>query len=363
MVMPDLPLDLVDEILTRVPTTSLIRFRSACKRWNSLFKESGFSEKQSRRAPKQHRVLMLKDDKLCFTRVNLKSVPPSIEFHEDALLTLKDTNSKQGYIDQVQHCDGLLLCLTTDNRLVVWNPCLGQTRWIQSKNGCTSCYNKYHSYSLGYENKQSCRSYKVLMFGSRINEFEIYELSSNSWRLVNAPKNLHRSGYSGVCLNGNTYWISREYSDLICFDFTRERFIGLLCLPNPPHRRRRRAALSVFREEGVSKLCYTHFHDSGKVEMWVTNKIVDVEADLSWSKFAVVLLGPSVNFSAFTSLLTDEEKKVAVCCNFSPCPRRNNDEENPNLKDPWLQHFTHYGDGNWWPFLFNYVPSLVHIQS
>ncbi|CAA7032081.1 unnamed protein product [Microthlaspi erraticum] len=73
--------------------------------------------------------------------------------------------------------------------------------------------------------------------------------------------------------------------------------------------------------------------------MWVTNKIVDVEADLSWSKFAVVLVRPSVNFHAFTSLLIDEEKKVAVCCEYSPCPRRNDDatEEIPHLKDPWLQ--------------------------
>lgn len=49
---------------------------------------------------------------------------------------------------EVHHCDGLLLCITRDNRsVVVWNPCLGETRWLQRKNvcpsGCTSRYNEY----------------------------------------------------------------------------------------------------------------------------------------------------------------------------------------------------------------------------
>lgn len=69
--------------------------------------------------------------------------------------------------------------------------------------------------------------------------------------------------------------------------------------------------------------------------MWVTNKTDDVEDDLSWSKFAVGLIGHSVNFYAFTSLLIDEEKKVALCCSYSNWPRRNDDdtEENPYLNE------------------------------
>ncbi|CAA7033030.1 unnamed protein product [Microthlaspi erraticum] len=83
-------------------------------------------------------------------------------------------------------------------------------------------------------------------------------------------------------------------------------------------------ALSVVREKQLSVLSYK---DSGhdvvekwEVEMWVTNEI-DTEAEeqeLSWSKsFAVGLNRIRVDcLYVQTSLLIDEEKKVALCCNL-----------------------------------------------
>ncbi|CAL9221707.1 unnamed protein product [Arabidopsis halleri] len=44
----------------------------------------------------------------------------------------------------------------SDNRLVVWNMCSGETRWIQPRNS----YKKSDSYALGYDNRSSC--YKIL---------------------------------------------------------------------------------------------------------------------------------------------------------------------------------------------------------
>ncbi|KAF3516677.1 hypothetical protein DY000_02063678 [Brassica cretica] len=55
-----LPADLEEEILSRVPATSLMRWRSICRRWNTLFfEDQRFSEKHFRNAPKQPLVLML----------------------------------------------------------------------------------------------------------------------------------------------------------------------------------------------------------------------------------------------------------------------------------------------------------------
>ncbi|CAN6835188.1 unnamed protein product [Brassica oleracea var. botrytis] len=45
MVMSDLPPDLVEEILSRVPATSLKPLRSSCKQWNTLFKDPRFAKK------------------------------------------------------------------------------------------------------------------------------------------------------------------------------------------------------------------------------------------------------------------------------------------------------------------------------
>ncbi|CAA7033002.1 unnamed protein product [Microthlaspi erraticum] len=325
MVMPYLPSELVEEILSWVPATSLKKLLSTCKQWNALLKDQRFTEKQLRRAPKQPQILMLKEYRLCPTSVDVNVVPPSLEF-KDAL-SLKDPHSnktsKQVRIAEVYHCDGLLLCITRDTRVVVWNPCLGETRWIQHKNG----YNVSCMFALGYEsNRFGIRSYKILMFfGGKPDVFEIYEFTTNTWRVVNAPSGF-RTKYRGVCLRGNAYWIylledSTGYQ-LLHFDFTRERFRSF-CLPQSPSRHH--MALSVVREKQLSVLTSKKSgHDvveKWEVEMWVTNEI-DTKAEeeeLSWSKsFAVGKNRILVNgIDCYTSLLIDEEKKVALCCNLS----------------------------------------------
>ncbi|ESQ46576.1 hypothetical protein EUTSA_v10000604mg, partial [Eutrema salsugineum] len=269
MKMSDLPLDLVDEILSRISATSM----STCKRWNLLFKDPGFSKKHLRKTPKQYRVLMLKDYKLYSMSLDHNVFPSSIEFKYALSLKYLHYNSGQVDIVQVFHCDGLLLCITRERR------------WIQHKSG----YGRYIRFALGYENNnQSCRSYKILRSSEtngQVRGFEIYEFSSNSWRVVNAP-NGFRIGmiFFGVCLKGNT-WLPSDSDDnkdkyLLSFDFTRERF-RRLCLPQSLYPVSY-MALSSVREEQLSLI--TKINYSAVVELWVTNKVDDTEAELSWIK-------------------------------------------------------------------------------
>ncbi|CAA7012829.1 unnamed protein product [Microthlaspi erraticum] len=283
MMMSDLPTDLLEEILSRIPATCLKRL--TCKRWNALFKEPGFTEKHSRKAPKQSHVLVLKEYRLCPVIVDLNVDPPSMEFKDE--LSLKDSHSNSVQLDiaQVSHCDG-------------------------------------------YENNKSGRNYKILMYcygcgrESTVGGFEIYEFSSNTWRVVNAP-NWVRTIYSGVTLKGNTYWISvdDDGDNLLSFDFTGEIF-GL-----PPAQNRGSTALSVVREEKLSVLYYC-FGTPGCVcyMMWVSNNL-NTEADLSWSKSFEVNLVSSLQigtgYPPSASLLINEEKKVALCCNSHKWTVRN----------------------------------------
>ncbi|KAL1194277.1 putative F-box protein [Cardamine amara subsp. amara] len=59
--MSELPEDLVDEILCRVPATSLKRLRYACKRWNCLFNDGKFTRNHFHKAPKESLILMFKN--------------------------------------------------------------------------------------------------------------------------------------------------------------------------------------------------------------------------------------------------------------------------------------------------------------
>ncbi|KAL1204119.1 F-box/LRR-repeat/kelch-repeat protein [Cardamine amara subsp. amara] len=116
---------------------------------------------------------------------------------------------------------------------MVVNPCTGQTRWIEP----ISNYNMYDRFALGYTNNNNklYKSYKILRLPYEWNQLEIFELKSNSWRVVaNTPpnKDLHTYGRGMYSLKGNAYWISYVpfHFDILSFDFLTERF-RRLCLP------------------------------------------------------------------------------------------------------------------------------------
>lgn len=68
-------------------------------------------------------------------------------------------------ISQVFHCDGLLLCiLKDDKRLLVWNPCLGQTRWIEKGRHADVRAKYKYAIGYGYEEDSCRRHYKILRF-------------------------------------------------------------------------------------------------------------------------------------------------------------------------------------------------------
>ena len=180
MVIPSLPWELESEILSRVPPTSVKQLRFTCKRWNALFKDYKFIKNHLCKAATQ---MVLKKDKSVYSF--------SFDFHgihnrydqlitfTGNLLSLKDSEDVEIY--KTFHCEGLLLCTTKDNRLVVWNPCTGQTRWIQSRLPINS-YTEYQTCFLGYGNKnKSCYSFKILRFTDyyhqteRVGKFEVYE--------------------------------------------------------------------------------------------------------------------------------------------------------------------------------------------
>ncbi|ESQ37038.1 hypothetical protein EUTSA_v10002939mg [Eutrema salsugineum] len=288
----------------------------------------------------------------------------SLILYKDALsLKGSHSNSKQVDIAKIFHCNGLLLCITDDNRLVVWNPCLGEIRCIQHKNS----YDRDCSFALGYENNQYCRSYKTLMFwrayqntNKPVRGFKIYEFSSDSWRVVNVPRCIGFR-YSNVTLKGNTYWISYDEIDkddeyLLSFDFTQERDLDIFVFP---HLRIVEEQLSVLIQK----------FDTSVVEMWVTKKL-DSEAELPWSKSFTVDLGSthSDRVHPFTSLLIEGEKKVALCCdsilyrNYGDVVYTIGEDddyytETPYIKEPW------FCSRSWWPFIFSYVPSLFPIVT
>ncbi|CAA7045692.1 unnamed protein product [Microthlaspi erraticum] len=283
----ELPGDLVEEILCRVPAKSVKRLRSTCKRWNRLFNDVGFARKHSDKAPKQFIDLVLTAEyKILPMSVNLHGINPSVEFKGE--LSLPDHPHSMD-VDGVFHCDGFILCTYTSRDeygIVVWNPCTGQTRRIDPV-----VRNKSRGFALGYHQDKGKRSYKLLSYYDTLKDSAIYDFTSDSWKIVDgdiAPGWNVGDAYScqSASLKGNTYWFANHETEthlgmcLLRFDYSTKISCGHVPLPYqyPSYRT---STLSVVREEKLSVLLQPH--NTSKTEVWVTDKI-DGTKDMSWRK-------------------------------------------------------------------------------
>ncbi|EOA28919.1 hypothetical protein CARUB_v10025167mg, partial [Capsella rubella] len=362
LLMSNLPGDLVEEILCRVPATSLSQLRYACKQWNNIFNNRTFTRKHSDKAAKQFLVLMSKHVKVCLMRVNFYG-DPSIEIKGEHGLTNPQAGLDDFRIFKVSHCDGLLLCNNIKyNRIVVWNPCTGQTKWIQIQS------KKVRSYVLGsYQDKNygDTTSYKILSFdGKKNNEFEIYELNSNLWKTLDLTLDCEtRLGDHGKSLKGKTYWLASDeeqpFMVLVYFDYTREIFERLLLPFQSIYYFA--ISLSVVREEKISVLLMHGDKDAPRTEIWLTNKIDDTKV-VSWSKFLTVDK-PDHFIWDLIDFLVVEEKKIIVCCHFSSRGALPFKQVVYIVGEDNKVKQVYSGSTLSVPSLFYYVPSLTQIQA
>ncbi|KAG2303878.1 hypothetical protein Bca52824_032529 [Brassica carinata] len=183
---------------------------------------------------------------------NLYLMRVVLAINEDPFIERKGKLNEQNKISKVLHCDGLLLCVLREDRtrVIVWNPYWGQTRSIELSRyrHLPGAHDRLFRYALGYEDKGSYRSYKILRFidqsyNTPINLFlgyEIYDFDSSLWKTLDITpvwRILYR--HHGVSVKGDTYWPASQIDSpiygiddhIICFNFTSESIGPLLRLP------------------------------------------------------------------------------------------------------------------------------------
>ncbi|CAA7025450.1 unnamed protein product [Microthlaspi erraticum] len=337
--LSDLPRDLAEEVLSRLPMTCNRAVRSVCKRWNTLSKGRGFTKKHLARVKaaaareSTTMVVVVISHRLYLMSVNLhKGVDTSFSRQGKLISSLEDDYGDGVDIFQVYHCDGLLFCLTKgQTRFVVWNPYSGQTRWFKPlafTSRMRSC-----NYAIGYEESSSRssrrRSYKVLRFGESFQghvRYGLYYVNSYKDDVTTHVTILTdwfvECDARGVSLNGNTYWfaqgkmppgvdaLSASPDFLICFDFTTERFGPHLTVPFR-YNTEDTVTLSSVGDEQLAVLHQDQY--TLRMQIWITTKIEPQV--VWWSKlcFLAVDMEPLVG-DPFDSacFFVDEEKKLAV---------------------------------------------------
>ncbi|ESQ29239.1 hypothetical protein EUTSA_v10024142mg [Eutrema salsugineum] len=322
--MSDLTDDLLSEILSRVPITSLRSVRSTCKKWNSLSKNRVFGKAAKAAARNQFLGFMVMDSKVCSLKFDLQGIrSDGDEFFDPSINPVSILEPVE--ISKAFHCDGLLLCVTKDSsRLLVWNPYLGQTKWIQPIND----FHRFDRFALGYDKNRNHKILRVFDFYQSVNSrdfgYEIYGFSSDSWKVLDFTPNWKIPSHQrSVTLKGNAYFFAQEKiivegevtteteDFLLCFDFTSERFGPRLSLPFHSGDEET-VTLFCIRDEKLAVL-HQRWETCEVMEIWVTDKI-DPNA-LSWTKFLEVDMSLLTGFPVDPfagSFFIDEEKKVVV---------------------------------------------------
>ncbi|CAA7052709.1 unnamed protein product [Microthlaspi erraticum] len=364
-----LPWELESEILVRVPATYLKHWRFLCKRWYALFKDPKFTKKNSSLVKAETRMVLKRDQSIYSFSFNISGIHNRYDQFIEFTGKLRNLKSLEDVrIHEISYCEGLVLCTTKDNRLIVWNPCTCQTsKWIIPTTRYTSMLSKNF---LGYDNNnsESCVSYKILSKNTTVSKYEMYDFNSDTWRLLDVGTDHDKwcVQSSGVFFKGNTYWLDYDNEDfnfILRFDFTTERF-ERLSLPFVSDDYDDNLALSVVGEEKLAVLCQLLDCEFGEMKIWVTNAVTDGSKDLSWS--VLVDFGKLVknNMTNVTSFLVDEENKKVMCCAADM-----DDEQRITIhvvgegicKQVYRE--VTQGSANDCPLLVGYVPSLVHIPA
>ncbi|CAH8256526.1 unnamed protein product [Arabidopsis lyrata] len=326
MVERKLPLDLEEEILFRVPPRSLLRFRSVCREWNTLFHNKRFINKNFACARPE---FMLK------TYSHIYSI--SVDLNDDPTIKVRDLR-----FDPLRgrhyNLDGnfFLYDFHDGGGCVVSNPLLRQNKWFaKAKNIC----GKY----MGYDGSRPEKSYKIIGMWERhsldgiTTTYLVSEFAANAYWKVTDHTSFYEepafrsdsSGNNRVSLNGNLYWTAHTYPEtgqyfIRMLDFSKEiemcqkTFCVLPCKEKKSTTHTR--VLSMYKGDRFSVL--EQSRKTREIEIWVTkDKISNADNgdDVVWIKFMTVSIPdfPMVLSHMSTKYFVDNNiygKSFVLCC-------------------------------------------------
>ncbi|XVE81977.1 hypothetical protein DITRI_Ditri15bG0109900 [Diplodiscus trichospermus] len=299
--------DIIEDILSRLPVKSLLRFKCVSRSWSAFISSPSFS-------------------KLHFERVSgtkiLASTPSGVKLLERETcfggeIRLDFPPRKQdNRVRILGSCHGLVaVALESNNGFFIWNPLTGDYKELPDPcfpspmeinkfldNGFVPWSEETNFNGFGYDS--STDDYKLFFSVQKscwlppmANSFRmeittsIFSLKKNSWRLIQSPPTnplfFFRQNLSGCFVNGALHWVTRESKivKILAFDLKTERF-SRLAVPNKENIKHIIINMAVLD----GKLCLT-FHNfdfslnyprsSYPVELWVME---EYGVEQSWNK-------------------------------------------------------------------------------
>lgn len=321
----ELSSDMIEEILSWVPSRSLSRLKSTCKPWETLITEPRFIKKHLSHMRGREQQFTVFNNVSSSEVSNLSSSTVScvgIDFDELEnpclnLQVFQPISTSNILVQNMYHCDGLLLFIMRSKKLLALNPLLKQARWIECGYGTDKLKDVY-GYGLGYISNQSSSShcdYRIVRFRCGVcnvgkSRIEVYEFSSESWRVVvdKSFDGFFELPESSVCLKGTPYWLGYlngiHYGTVQSFDFSKERFEYLFLPPScvGSDKVENSLSLGVFRGDRLSLLHKSRV--TSKIHLWVMKK--------HWSRLMKVALPEFSMCPKYSSYFIENNGKLVL---------------------------------------------------
>lgn len=322
--------DIIFEILVRLPTNSLLKFRAVCKSWNSLIKGSTFIHThlkfQSTNKKKEE-----EDDLLLYAgrKVEYQSKGEFFmlycddindEYTKRRVIPTCDIEATYGgrkikfdqhNIHPIGTCNGLILlvCGTNDDvgvvTPIIWNPCVRKFLVLPSPS--VSPYkHRFMIFDLGYDPHGN--DYKIFqLVVPRYGDyhmpctFQVFSLLRGSWKNLNAPADFKPfyTDLSAVEISGTWHWISGEHYNqtnedtvIVTFNMSSELF-GKMNIPQAlkTDSLRDYCVQSKYRES-LALLFRRGSQIKGYYELWVMKEYGLAE---SWTKLSTIHIPHSLS--------------------------------------------------------------------
>lgn len=236
MLLPNLPPDIIHDILSRLPVKSLCCFKCVSKPWCTLIDDPDFIKLHLKRSIETNTNLSIILRDAYLYSVDFDSLDSAIEL--DHPLRSPDYG-----VDLLGSCNGLLCLSNSEETVVLWNPStrkhhLSPVAEIEFPD--TDCFTfcQYIIFGFGYDEIND--DYKVVriiqFYGEDVwdsfeNEVKVFSLKQNSWRRIqDFPYYLRYKRSWGILANGALHWVvsRKPESDpsnvIAAFDLASEEY-------------------------------------------------------------------------------------------------------------------------------------------
>ncbi|KAK7295543.1 hypothetical protein RJT34_18453 [Clitoria ternatea] len=303
------PQDLIENILSRLPVRSLLRFKCVCKSWLSLISDPQFAKLHfDLAASPTHRLL----HKLPRQR-SIQSRDIQVPFDQDSSLVnlfLPPPPSHEGYLEILGCQRGLVLLIYHTRDLVLWNPSTGLRKRISHSPPdairCPPHCAGFHGFGYDAATDDYFVVFMRLYFliesscPVRSTEVEFFSLKTNSWNCVKFQglyDEIKQEFKAGVLVNGAIHWlvlpVHSHLPAIVAFDWTEQSFYEI---PPPPTDYLTLDEFAAFPKPrvmgGYLAVCYPGYRmEVDVIEIWVMK---EYRVRSSWTKTLVV--SASLNF-------------------------------------------------------------------